>query len=325
MADEAKTATVEQNKQTTDKETDSSPITDVNEDAKETIESTEETSESLAEGSKDTNEKEPPAEQTDDETEMTDDLSEYIRKDEAKGYAQKRIDKLIAETKSKNERIANLEGKLEALTSKDGDSKFTEAQLKTALKKAVEENDTELLWEVIKYDREQTKKSLRDEYREETSKARQVQERNAQEWNDVRSAYQYLSDPNEPEVYAGSRKDLNINNSNSLLVRLATQLYWAKDSGYQHPGGQQLATANALNSILQKRRGVKSKDNETSKLEQKLAKEKRKSSLGASGAQKEEAPLSKKTLTPSERLLEVIEERKNVKSQADEAGLKFYK
>lgn len=261
----------------------------------------EETSESLAEASDEAKSSE--AKTTDDE----EDITEIIKR---KSGSQKRIDKLTAQNKELVERL----DKLEASRPEEGKKTYTDAQLRAALKKGLEEQDHDLIADIIDYRVNSVKDSIRKEYKDEQKAIANKQKAVTKEWKDTVDTYTYLSDPKKAEIYPGSHDELNIGNNSSYLIKEAMKLYNSVDVDlfelYHQPGGQARAVTDALATIIQRRGGIKPTNKEADRLEKKLAKEKRKNSLAAPETEKSEEETPTKPLTDKERVDSVINERK---------------
>lgn len=241
------------------------------------------------------------------EVEETNEVDEILKRpetDEEKSHVQKRIDELTREKKELEERLSKVEK--EQTTGKQPE--YTPQQLKTALKKALDDGDADLAWEIIEYRNKQTEANLIKMYEGEKNKGAQEAQRIQSEWNETVDAYARYSEEKFPEIYTGSRKDLNLRDSQSLLYQVAMALYGNNDFYRKQPGGQKLAVADALTQILSKKAG-KGITSTTKKLERKLIKEKMKNApvSGSSGEEDKSAPRRK---NESERLAEVIAERK---------------
>ena len=267
-------------------------------------------------------------EKIDDETDdtETDELDSFLNepKAEEKDGVQKRIDKLTAEK-------YQLKAELDEYKSKDRSNKppeervYTEVELDSAERKAFVDNDYDLMLTVRKEREKNLKSSLRKEYLDEQRKQQESYARTQSEWAEVKDSYQYLSAPMKPEIYTGSREELNIGNPTSNLVRLARALYsmdrnkvaellgYSRD--YSSQGGQERAVADALRLILDKRRTQKSDSPKTRMLQKQLTREKRKSSLGSPGGQKAEDTTPKKPQSPDEILKEYVDERNAWKTE----------
>lgn len=242
-------------------------------------------------------------------------LEEPEDKEEPKSSVQRRIDALVGEKKALEARLAALEADRSSKDSKGPE--YTDAQLRTALKKALEEQDSDLVWEIMDYRMKTQKDSMikmyQDEQKKFTDNARRIQT----EWDEVTSAYDKYADPKIPQVYPGSHKDLNLRDASSLLYQVAMELYW--DSGkvrerYTGPGGQKMAVADALTKVLGFK-GGKAKDSEKEKLKRQLLKEKRKKGIVGDGSPGAEDKPSRRPQTDSERLAEVIAERRQFQEE----------
>lgn len=278
----------------------------------------EEAKEAVKEETSDASAEESTAEKTDgetiDEKSVEEEIDAILEEDDTKkDGVQRRIDKLVAEKKAKDERIAELEARLNEKVEKKEEPKYTEEQLKRALNKAIAEGDADLVWEIQQYQLKQVKDELKNEYTSEQKRMRETAERIAQEWNNTVEQYQYLA---KEELYPRSTQELDITNQNSLLYQVALKLFTDPQlrSVYQVPGGQKLAVADALQQIIRKRK-VNAGSSDAELLKRKLAKEKRKSSLGTGESLKEDAPPPRKPGSEKERLDDYINERK--KFQAD--------
>jgi hypothetical protein len=236
---------------------------------------------------KDTEEKEPAEIEGLDEELSLDDLDLDGKEQDKKSGVQKRIDKLVAEKKALEERLDKIE---QRSTSKTPE--YTEEQLKRAMEKAMSEGDSSLMWEIIDYRVRKEKESALAEERKRSEEASKAQQRTAQEWFSVVEEYEHFADNSEPELFKGSHRDLNIKDSKSLLMQVATKLYQDPNRAerYRKEGGQRLAISDAIRFIIRKKNAsVSSK--ETDQLKRKLAKEKRKSSVSSGSAVKKESPV----------------------------------
>jgi hypothetical protein len=235
-------------------------------------------------------------------------LDDFEEVSEKKSGVQKRIDKLVAEKKALEERLIRLEEK-----PKDKDSpEYSESQLRHAMAKAIEENDANLMYEIMDYRIKKAQKEAIEGERKRQVEAQEMQRRHQQEWISVIEENEYLADSEEPELYKGSHKDLNIKNPDSTLYKLATKLYADPERAerYRKDGGQRLAVSDAIRMILRKKNS-KSQSKETTILKRQLAKEKKKSSVSSGKAVKTEStkPISSRT-----SLEEYMAERKKAKA-----------
>jgi len=235
-------------------------------------------------------------------------------KDEGKKTGvQKRIDQLTAQIKQLKEKNDELESTV--TQSKNKKPKYTKEQLARAIDDGIAKNDSALVMEVIDYMVTDAKDSLRNEYLEEQKKAHEASTSKQREWSSILQDYSYLWD-GEEELYPNSSKELNLQNANSLLYRLATKLFVTEGSKYNTAGGQKQAVMDALSRILKKKR-IASKDSKV--LERRLAKAKRKTSLSSGRSSKKTEPQKPKTAKSA--LEEYISERK--KSQHKAKGAAF--
>jgi hypothetical protein len=251
--------------------------------------------------------------ETDDGELSLDDFDEPEEEEAKRTGFQKRIDKLFAEKKAAEERSRQLEERLSRLeTKKEETPEYSEAQLRKAMAKAIEEGDANLMYEIVDYRIKKAKKEAIEEERSRLKEGEEKQKRHAQEWNTIVEEYSYLSDPQEPELFSGSHSALNVSDQNSTVFKLATKLYLdpERSDRYQKDGGQRLAVSDAVRMILRKK-NAKVQSKETKILKRQLVKEKQKSSVASGRAVKGEtsAPVSSKT-----SLEEYMEERRKAKA-----------
>ena len=123
--------------------------------------------------------------------------------------------------------------------------------------KAIDDGDARLIMEINQYMVEKAKRELKDEYMQERRSQEEQAKQQTIEWNQIRDEYKEFSNPSEPEVFANSQRDLDINNPHSLLVQLAQKLYMSEEEDkmtrYRRPGGMQLAVSDAFKLILQRK------------------------------------------------------------------------
>jgi len=254
-----------------------------------------------------------PGEAESAEPEPKDEVEEILAKpetEEDKSHVQRRINDLTREKKLLEDRLTKLE---QEKSSKEGkEPEYSDAQLRTAMKKALDEGDANLAMDIFDYRMKKMEDGLVKRYEDDKQshlkRAQAIQE----EWNQVVTTYDKYIDPKSPEIYPGSHKDLSLRSATSLLYQVAMALYSSEDpekrAYYQSPGGQKLAVTDALTYILSKKAG-KGKDSEKELLKRQLQKEKRKKSI-VSGGPGEESKAPRRSLTDAERLEEVISERK---------------
>ena len=241
-------------------------------------------------------------------------LDDFEEPEEKKSGVQKRIDKLVAGKKASDERTRVLEEKLSRLEQgKQGDvPEYSEAQLRAALDKAVEQGDSNLMWEIQDYREKRFEKRMEEKYLKYHQGPIEAQKRQNQEWSTIVEEYSYLSDSEEPELFKGSHRDLNVKDTNSTVYKLASKLYLDPErvERYQKDGGQRLAVSDAVRMILRKK-NAKVQSKETKILKRQLVKEKQKSSVSSGKAVKADSskPISHKT-----SLEEYMAERKKHKA-----------
>ena len=216
-------------------------------------------------------------------------VNEHLDKDEKKDGKQKRIDKLTAVNSSLQEQLEAAKAQLQEIrlqmdtiqskpktTEVDG-VKYTDEQLKKALKQAVEDDDTDLQFEIMVEMRKQAKVEAYEEFKRNTRNP--DQERLVKEIEETRNAYSYLG---ETPLYEGSEAELNLNDPGSLLVQTAEYLYKLPKEKvgdkYTGPGGITACVRDALKIILNARRG-KSPEKENKLLKKKVNKNGRKNSV----------------------------------------------
>ena len=266
---------------------------------------------------------------TDDKTSEDEDVSSFLEDETIKKTGlEKRVDKLTAEKYEREAKIARLEAQIEINEKSSPTSKnkrYTNDELARAMMKAHEDGDANLMAEILKQQETQIKQDLRSDYDKEQNKQREAAQQNRREWTEVVKNWEYLSDESEPELYTGSRNELDIRGNQSLLRQVALLLYNSEQEDlfqrYHRPGGQELAVQDAFKLIIKKRRGVKSDNTQTKSLKKRLVKERRKTSLAGSGKRVKSEPTKKpkKPRTQSERLDDYINDRRSRKSKATES------
>jgi len=253
-----------------------------------------------------------PAEEAEEVDEVEEILAEP-KTPEDKSKVQRRIDELTREKKIMEERLAKLESEKDTREGKIPE--YSDAQLRTAMKKALDEGDADLAMDIQDYRFKKMEEKMVKMYRDDKENAMKAAQAIQSEWDQVTSAYDKYADTKIQPLYPGSQKDLNIRDATSLLYQVAMALYTdpEKEKFYRGPGGQKLAVADALTYILSKKAG-KGKDSEKEKLKRQLIKEKRKKSI-ISGSPGEETKAPKGRLSESERLEEVIAERRKFQEE----------
>lgn len=256
-----------------------------------------------------------------------DDLLEGIG--EHKTGLEKRVDKLTAKVYEKDDEIAQLRKENEALkTRTDLDNlgeikppKYTDEDLDRAFQNLSDDYDKSgsmdfrLLQDIIKARESNLEYKLYSRYEQEQTRNQQQAKQNKQEWASVVETYDYLADPNEPELYVGAKQELNINDPNSALFIVAKAIYEDPTPSavqkYRKQGGMQIAVADALKRILSKRKGRIAEGKDGAKLKRRLAKTKVKNSIGPTSAQKAENNATpKKPKTQKDEFSEYMSDRK---------------
>lgn len=257
--------------------------------------------------------------------EKVDDLNEFRKKDveiddfpeERKSGFQKRIDKLTAVNAQLQQKLQEIEKRI----TPDGPQKrYTPDQLRGALEKAMTEQNPNLMFDVVAYYVEGVKEDLRNEYMTDRQKAEQAAQAQMAEWHETVKRYDYLIDPKNPEFYPNSRRDLNLKDKDSLLYRLASDLFSDPDEGKQYrvPGGMRQAVADALMTIIQKKGTASANKNlqdDALKLQKQLEREKLKNALpGSTDVEFGNEVSDQKETSPQDALSQYISERNRNKS-----------
>lgn len=271
----------------------------------------EESSESSEESSTSENTDESSEEEAGAESEEGEEseLDKILKDGKKEDNVQKRINQLTAqlkELKAENQKLQSKEPSKEPV--------YTEGQLKAAMKKAVEEGDADLIWDIIDYKSKQTEKDLVKRYEEEKRTTTEQYQKINNEWQKVTMDYSRVwEDEKGREIYPGAKRDLDITSEKSLLYQLATEYYHTVDDDgsrpYSSQGGQKAAVADALSAIL-RRKKISPVDNDKKKLERQLAKAKRQKALAGAGSSEGESPASKgRPKSDADALAEYIAER----------------
>lgn len=246
------------------------------------------------------------------ESEEETELQKILKDGKGKDNVQRRIDQLTAQLKE-------LKAENQKLQSKEPASKdpvYTEGQLKAAMKKAVEEGDADLIWDIIDYKSKQTERDLVKRYEDEKRTTSESYQKINNEWQKVTMDYSRVwEDEKGREIYPGAKRDLDITSEKSLLYQLAADYYNSTDDdgsrSYAGQGGQKAAVADALSAIL-RRKKISPVDNDKKKLERQLAKAKRQKALAGAGSSEAESPASRgRPQTEADKLAEYIAERQD--------------
>lgn len=228
---------------------------------------------------------------------------------------QKRFDKLTAEKRALEERLARLESQ-QAPQESGKLPKYSDEQLQVALKKGMEEGDTNLVWQVMDHVRKQTKQDLIEMYEGEKNAHIQREQKIAGEWQETVDAYKQYADTKVPEIWPNSHKDLDIRNGTGLLYQIAMKLYYNSEKNYKNqPSGQKLAVADAFTYLMRTKAG-KQTNTRVKSLTKQLTKERMKKSPvsgGPSGGEKSQS----KPLSADDTLAEVIAERRKYQEERE--------
>lgn len=238
-------------------------------------------------------------EKTEDSKEIVDPVDDLL--DKTRNGMQKRIDKLTAQKKdrdSENEqlrsRLDNLDRELRSLKDngekpKDSVSErqYSYEELDKAYEKALADNDMELIREIRKHERENYFRDAEKMVnKSQTASADEVKRLNS-EWKEVTNRYVIYSDESGPELYPGSKTELNINDPNSKIVQLASAKY-KNDERYRVPNGLVLAVSDAFKDILTLRASSSKKTVSNETLKKKVNKMNLKTSQGSSSSMKQD-------------------------------------
>ena len=239
--------------------------------------------------------------------------SEGEEKNEVTPNVQKRFDKLTAQIKALEAEKAQ-----RAAEAPRGERKYTNDQLKGALKVAMENGDSNLTWDIMQEINKNTKAELIEMYENEKKSYSDREVKINAEWKETVDAYSKYADTKVPEIWPNSHKDLDLKNGVGMLYQIAMRLYNNPDpekSAYykNQPGGQKLAVADALTYLMRTKAG-KQTNTKVKKLENKLTKERMKKSP-VSGGPSGENKTSSKPLSAEDTLAEVIAERKQYQEE----------
>ena len=228
--------------------------------------------------------------------ELEDAVSKLTKKDKEPGW-KKRIDKLTAEKYRLEAELALLKEKKQE-PSKTAKS-YTDEQLNQAERKAIADNDLELLAEVNKERLKNVKNSLVEQYENEKKQALQTQTARQKQWTTIVDRYSNDDDP-----------AMDIRNVNSELYKVAKAYFEDPElsSEYSGPRGMLQAVADAFVELSRTKRKQQVRSPKENNLEQKLIKEKRKSSLGKPSHDRPTTPPQSKK--ENSGVMDYINERK---------------
>ena len=268
-----------------------------------------------------------------DNTEESDDESEESEESEPltfedllspkKDGKQKRIDKLTARNKENEMALKALKDEIEILKKQTKDkppTEYTDEQLKKAWDDAVAAGDEDLKFEIMAEMKNQAARNARKAYEEQAKTMTAEQKAYENAIATTRDQYSYLSDL--PEIYEGSKKDLDINNDGSLLVQATVALLQPTEqiaeslgltleqakARYSGAQGIGIAVSDALKIIVRRNKGLRPKDKEKETLKSKVKRSGKKSSISTSKSMKTET--TSKPKSKSESFKEEIARRK---------------
>lgn len=237
-----------------------------------------------------------------------DDSTEEVEKDKV----QRRIDVITAEKFREKARADALETRLKKLeeTSSTHEKVYTEEQLNSAeeqvddLMTKGETVEALRLQRTIEAERRKNlERGLRSEYKEEKATVEKNRTQQQQEWISVVERYgpdilpsQYSEDP-----------DFNINDTSSQFFQIAKKLFSDPELkiDYEGSGGMLKAVSDAFLELVRIR--SKKKSSTEKKLERKIAKDRKKTSLSPGGAKQPETTGKAK---PASDLEDYISNRK---------------
>lgn len=285
----------------------------------ETTESTEETGEESTES---TEEESTESTESTEGTETIEESSTSEEKEVKKSNVQKRFDNLTAEKKEllkANEKLEERLLKLEESTKPKGEEvkEHTNADLRTAMKKAIEEGDHNLIMDIQDYQLEMLEKKLIDKYENANKAQVEANSKQNKEWESI--ILDFSPDSYDDEALK-ENPDFDISNNTSKLFIEAEKLFKNSDKYRKMSNGMRKAVDDAFRNLLLKLVSKKKDSKETKSLKNLLSKTKRKQSLG-SGADTEgdtELPVSKSV---DEDLADVIAERKEFKNSRISTGV----
>lgn len=285
----------------------------------EETESTEETEGETTESSSEEESTESTEETVGTETTEESSTSEEI--EVKKDNVQKRIDQLTAQknealaaNKKLEERLSKLE---EAKSEGKKDKEFTDAELRTAMKKAVEEGDADLIMDIQDYRLDKLEKGLIAKYENANKSQTDAAAKKNKEWQSI--VLDFSPDSYTDEALK-ENPDFDISNNTSKLFTEAKKLFETSDKYQKLSNGMRQAVDDAFKDLLLKLISKKKDSKETKGLKNILAKTKRKQSLG-SGADTtgdDELPVSK---SDAEDLADVIKERREFKNSRISTGV----
>ena len=265
---------VEDTPEETVEETTEEVVEEVTEDVEaETVAPAEEEVEEVTEETESTDEV---------ESLQADDLIEQIM-GEGKDNTQKRIDEL---TREKYELLEQLKEK----GSTKEEKVYTVETLKAARAKAIQDNDLELLDATYEQQIVQLQDNFDKKLKDALSAPQKEQDRKHQEYLQVVKDFAYLADETAPELYRGSKAELNVRSNDSILVKTVDKLLARPElqKRYSAPGRLHLAVNDALRAVLKRRLTNKPEDKEKKLLKRKVKKAEQKGVIPVSTSVKTE-------------------------------------
>ncbi len=300
---------------------------DVTAEDAEPVEEDEESSEPLSDSSTEETEDDIQKESSDELEDIADEEAEESKplEDDIEGLltnesedeeskrtgVDKRIDKLTKRLYDLEKENKELKNQPEKELDKP---KYTRDQLVKALDKARNEGNTALELEIMEHISNAKAVEVEAKYKAKEEQQLEAQRKAQVEWTTIVSMNEHLTDQ-DIEFYPDSNKDLNLTDGDSLLYRLAKELY--TNHGYREKeNGMSLAVADALKRILaKKKKSAKSKKSPKEKtLETKVKKLKRKTSSPSGGKTIKSDPVKKDAglKKDSDKVRDAISERKDI-------------
>ena len=224
----------------------------------------------------------------------------------------KRIDKLTKRLYDLERENKELKEKPAEKPKEPGQKKYTREQLVKALDNARNEGNTDLELEIMEHISNSKALEVEAKYKAKEDQQIEAQRKAQVEWTTIVQMNEHLTDQ-DIEFYPDSNKDLNLTDGDSLLYRLAKELY--TNHGYREKeNGMSLAVSDALKRILaKKKKSAKAKKSPKEKsLETKVKKLKRKTSSPSGGKTIKSDPVKKDASLKKDgdKVRDAISERK---------------
>lgn len=213
--------------------------------------------------------KEVSEEQSDETNETTEEETEEspsLAEDEVKSKVEKRkdkiqdeIDKLVSQKKlleEGNEKLLkniadSKPGEKETTEKQSEKHEFTEPEIQLALKRFMEEGNSEGVNDIMNYKVEQLEKKLTQEYQNDKKQAVEVSTAKQKEWKNITLNF---SPTGYDDEFLKKNPDFDINDQNSLLFQISKAYYEDGELGktYAGDGGMRRAVQDAFNELLLK-------------------------------------------------------------------------